>query len=113
MEPPPLPLPTARPRPRLESMALFSSCYKGLWQQKGLSVTAILRRSTESLGYGPTNQGGDMEFFCCSRLDLSFARSIALVAILIGVSGCGHLPGGDRWGERAIYPVDWKRIPRA
>jgi membrane-associated phospholipid phosphatase len=38
--------------------------------------------------------------------------SLLLVFALL-CSGCGTLPSGQRWGERAIYPFDWSRIPRS
>jgi hypothetical protein len=50
------------------------------------------------------------------HLRVNFSTSIKLIAaavVLLGLTGCGHLPGGRGWGEQALYPVDWKRIPRA
>jgi len=31
----------------------------------------------------------------------------------MAVSGCGTMPNGRGWGQDAIYPFDWKRIPQA
>jgi hypothetical protein len=33
--------------------------------------------------------------------------------ILFGVTGCGTLQNGQKWGQNAVYPVDLKRIPDA
>ena len=35
------------------------------------------------------------------------------VFILLVLTGCGTLKSGQGWGENALYPVDWKRIPIA
>jgi membrane-associated phospholipid phosphatase len=40
---------------------------------------------------------------------------IFLTAVTLGAicPGCGTMPSGRAWGENAIYPVEWKRIPQA
>jgi hypothetical protein len=38
--------------------------------------------------------------------------SIPLVALCL-LTGCGTLPSGRGWGQDAIYPVQWSRIPQA
>ncbi len=47
----------------------------------------------------------------CLIRDISQTITAGTVVLLI--TGCGHLPGGEGWGEEAIYPVSWKRIPLA
>ena len=37
----------------------------------------------------------------------------AITFILFAVAGCGTLSNGRGWGQDAIYPVDFKKIPRA
>jgi len=38
-----------------------------------------------------------------------------LIGIILGTMccGCGTMRSGRAWGENAIYPVQWKRIPQA
>ena len=38
---------------------------------------------------------------------------LAVVSIPLSVTGCGTLSNGRGWGQDAIYPVDFKKIPRA
>jgi membrane-associated phospholipid phosphatase len=38
---------------------------------------------------------------------------LAVVSISLSVAGCGTLSNGRGWGQDAIYPVDFKKIPRA
>ena len=40
---------------------------------------------------------------------------VFLIAAVLGVfsCGCGTMPSGRAWGENAIYPFEWKRIPQA
>lgn len=41
-----------------------------------------------------------------------FASALAVLGVAF-TSGCGTLPGGRGWGQDAIWPVQWKRIPQA
>ena len=38
---------------------------------------------------------------------------LAVAFIIFATTGCGTLKNGQKWGEDAIYPVDFKRIPDA
>ena len=38
---------------------------------------------------------------------------LAVAFIIFAMTGCGTLKNGQKWGEDAIYPVDFKRIPDA
>lgn len=38
---------------------------------------------------------------------------LAAVFVSLSVTGCGTLSNGRGWGQDAIYPVDFKKIPRA
>lgn len=38
---------------------------------------------------------------------------LAVVFVSLSVTGCGTLDNGRGWGQDAIYPVDFKKIPRA
>jgi hypothetical protein len=38
---------------------------------------------------------------------------LAMISILLSITGCGTLGNGRGWGQDAIYPVDLKKIPRA
>lgn len=40
-------------------------------------------------------------------------QSTFVLAAIASLTGCGTLNSGRGWGERAIYPVAWKRIPVA
>jgi membrane-associated phospholipid phosphatase len=40
-------------------------------------------------------------------------QALGFPAVIVVFAGCGHLPGGEGWGARAAYPVDWHRIPVA
>ena len=42
-----------------------------------------------------------------------FFQLLAALVVVALFTGCGHLDSGQGWGERAIYPVQWKRIPLA
>lgn len=44
------------------------------------------------------------------QIVLSFLTAVVLCGL---GSGCGTMPSGRAWGENAIYPVEWKRIPQA
>jgi membrane-associated phospholipid phosphatase len=38
---------------------------------------------------------------------------LVMIFIFLSVMGCGTLSNGRGWGQDAIYPVDFKKIPRA
>jgi len=40
-------------------------------------------------------------------------KDCTLLASIMLVAGCGTLKDGGSWGEEAIYPVKWERIPKA
>jgi len=44
------------------------------------------------------------------RLGCSF---LLILPLVIWGTGCGTMKGGHRWGEDALHPVQWKRIPQA
>jgi len=48
-----------------------------------------------------------------SRLTLRFLHYNFFLIMAVSLTGCGTLPSGRGWGERALYPVEWKRLPIA
>jgi len=46
------------------------------------------------------------------RAGVAVSRCIPLFGLLLA-GGCGTLSGGHGWGQDAIYPVQWERIPKA
>ena len=47
------------------------------------------------------------------RFSVHVIQIFGAIFSLAFLTGCGHLRSGEGWGERAIYPVEWKRIPMA
>lgn len=52
-------------------------------------------------------------FFPCSLKRSNLMILLAVVSISLSVTGCGTLSNGRGWGQDAIFPVDFKKIPRA
>lgn len=48
-----------------------------------------------------------------NRHEVALVKSIFLGIACVTLAGCGSLPSGRNWGEKAIYPFEWKRIPIA
>src|SRR5262245_31166723 len=46
------------------------------------------------------------------QLGLVLSRLVMLLAIPFG-TGCGTLQNGRGWGQDALWPIQWERIPKA
>ena len=44
---------------------------------------------------------------------IRYGLGLVLTVLATFIGGCGSLPGGDRWGEDAIWPVSGQRIIKA
>jgi membrane-associated phospholipid phosphatase len=69
------------------------------------------------LGASETHRSGKKEVEAMSTY-CNLKRSNVMVLfgvtfIFLAVTGCGTLSNGRGWGQDAIYPVDFKKIPRA
>jgi len=50
---------------------------------------------------------------CCGLKRSHLMVLFAVTIIFFAVTGCGTLSNGRGWGQDAIYPVDFQKIPRA
>src|SRR5688572_24217814 len=46
------------------------------------------------------------------RFQIAFTFFATVILVML-CTGCGTMPSGRAWGENAIYPIEWKRLPQA